>query len=150
VTPLSFEPVTGDFRERVRSQFDGQAFMGLIGARLGAVEPGSVEIVLPYRVELTQQHGFVHGGVIASLADTAAGFAAFSLMDGAEQPLSVEFKVNLMSAARGDRLEIRAEVLKNGRTLKICRADVHDVTPETRTLCATALVTVIALRGWRP
>ncbi len=123
--------------------------MGFLGARLDRVEPGRVVISLPHRPELTQQHGFFHGGVVATLADNAAGFAGFSLMRDVEQPLSVEFKINLMNGARGDRLEARAEVIKNGRTLKICRADVYSLSGDDETHCATALVSVMALEDWR-
>ncbi len=145
----AFETPASDFVDRVHRSFTDQAFMGFLGARLGAVEPGYVEISLPHRPELGQQHGFFHGGVVATLADNAAGFAAFSLMDDTEQPLSVEFKINLINGARGERLEARAEVIKNGRTLKICRADVYASAGDGETHCATALVSVIALDNWR-
>jgi uncharacterized protein (TIGR00369 family) len=120
--------------------------MGFIGARLDKVAEGSCEIILPYRDELTQQHGFFHGGIVATLADNAGGFAAYTMMSEDEQPLSIEFKVNLLSKAVGEALIARARVLKNGRRIKVCQAEVFCRTAEKETMCAAALVSVIATR----
>jgi uncharacterized protein (TIGR00369 family) len=144
---MSFQARSSKFADRVRSGFAGQQFMGFLGARLGTIEPGLVEIILPYREELTQQHGFFHGGATAALADNAAGFAAFSLMSDDEQPLSVEFKVNLVAKATGEKLIARGRVIRDGRNLKVCQTDVYAVTDGAETLCATALATIAALRG---
>jgi uncharacterized protein (TIGR00369 family) len=118
--------------------------MELLGARLERVEPGLVEISVPRRDDLLQQHGFFHGGVVATLADNTGGFAAFSLMSPNEQPLSVEFKVNLLAPGVGESLFARGEVVRDGRVLKVCRSDVYALTDGTRKHCAAALVTVIA------
>lgn len=115
-----------------------------IGARLGKVEPGYVEIILPYKPELTQQHGYFHGGIVATLADNAGGFAGFSLMSEDEQPLSMEFKINLINKAEGDALIARAKVLKNGRRIKVCQVDIFCVKNDAEYQCAVALVSVIA------
>jgi len=121
--------------------------MELLGAELVSVEPGRVEIRVPYRGDLTQQHGFFHGGVVGTVADNAAGFAAFSLMSPDEQPLSVEFKVNLMAKGEGDLLVARGEVLRNGRTLKHSRAEIFVLHDGKETHCASALATIMAVRG---
>ena len=146
MSAASFESRSSRFEERVRESFVAQLFMGYLGAELTRVEPGSIEIVVPFREELTQQHGFFHGGVVGTLADNAAGFAAFSLMSDDEQPLSVEFKVNLMSPAQGSYLTARAEVIRDGRRLKICRTEVFVETPQGEKHCATAIATIMALR----
>ena len=140
-----FEPRSSDFAARVRQSFDDQPFMAFLGAELSRVDPGLVEIVVPYRTELTQQHGFFHGGVIGTLADNTAGFAGFSLMSDDEQPLSVEFKVNLMSPAKGSALIARAEVVRNGKRLKICRTEIYARVEAGEKHCATSLATIMAL-----
>lgn len=141
----TFRPRSPDYVERVRTAFEAQPFMGFLGAELASVEPGRVGIRLAHREALTQQHGFFHGGLVGTLADNAGGFAAFSLMAPNEQPLSVEFKVNLMAPARGDALVVRGEVLRDGRTLKISRSEVYAIREGSEHHCATSLVTVIAL-----
>ncbi len=134
-----------DQLQRVREHFEAQQFMHHIGAVLQAVTPGYVTIYLPFKPELTQQHGFFHGGVIDTLADNAGGFAAFSMMGEKEQPLSMEYKLNLMSKAEGKALVARAKVLKNGRRVKVCQADVYCINEEGEYHCAVALVSVMAL-----
>ena len=98
--------------------------MGLIGGELTRVEPGVVEITLPYRVDLTQQDGYVHAGIVTTIADSACGYAAYSLMPPESDVLAVEFKLNLLRPAKGDKFMARAEVIKPGRTLTVVRADV--------------------------
>ena len=131
---------------RVLHSFEAQAFMAHLGAELASAGAGRCEIVLPVRPELCQQHGRVHGGVVATLVDNAGGFAAFSLMADDEQPLSVECKLNFLSAAQGDRLVARGEVRKNGRRLKVSASEVYAVHDDEETLCALGIVTVMALR----
>jgi uncharacterized protein (TIGR00369 family) len=114
-----------DYQGRVRRSFEAQAFMTTIGARLERVAPGEVVIVLPFRADLTQQHGFLHAGVVAAVADSACGYAALTLMEPAAAVLSVEFKINLLAPARGERFEATARVIKAGRTLVICAAEVR-------------------------
>lgn len=112
------------FADEVRRSFAKQAIMGLIGGELVRVEPGVVEIKLAYRPDLTQQDGYVHAGIIATIADSACGYAAYSLMPPESEVLAVEFKVNLLRPAKGDAFLARAEVIKPGRTLTVVRADV--------------------------
>ena len=98
--------------------------MGVIGGELTRVEPGVVEITLPYRADLTQQDGYVHAGIVTTIADSACGYAAYSLMPPGSDVLAVEFKVNLLRPAKGEMFLARAEVIKPGRTLTVVRADV--------------------------
>jgi uncharacterized protein (TIGR00369 family) len=140
-------PANPQFEARVRDSFARQPFMAHLGAELGAVTPGHCEIQLPYRPSLTQQHGYFHAGAIATLADNAAGYAAFSLMPEDASVLSVEFKLNLMAPGQGDRLVARAEVLKAGRTLTVCESRVFGVLGGQERLCAVALVTLMTMAG---
>jgi uncharacterized protein (TIGR00369 family) len=117
-------PADPHFATRVRESFGRQKAMALIGASLAHVGPGAVEIALPYRDDITQQKGFVHGGIIGMIADTACGYAAFSLMPADCSLVTVEYKINILAPAQGD-LTARGEVVKAGRTLTIARAEVY-------------------------
>jgi uncharacterized protein (TIGR00369 family) len=116
------------FVEEIKESFTKQTVMALIGGELTRVEPGIIEITLPYRADLTQQHGFVHAGIITTIADSACGYAAYTLMPPGSDVLAVEFKVNLMRPAKGETFVARAEVMKSGRTLTVVRADVRALT----------------------
>lgn len=135
--------MSGDFETRVRSSFAKQNAMALVGATLLRVAPGEVDIELPFRHDLTQQHGFVHAGIITTIADSACGYAAFTLMPDDAEVMSVEFKINLMRPAAGDRFIARASVLKGGQTLTVTRADVFAVTGDRETLIAAMQATMI-------
>src|SRR5687767_9386337 len=115
-----FQAQDPNFERRVRESFARQQLMHTLGATLTLVEPGVVEIELPYRTELTQQHGFIHAGVHASVLDSACGYAALSLMTADAAVLSIEFKVNMLAPAQGERLIARAEVKRAGRTNSNC------------------------------
>jgi len=134
------------FEEEIKRSFAKQTIMGLIGAELTRVEPGIVEITLPYRADLAQQHGYLHAGIVTTIADSACGYAAYSLMPPKSEVLSVEFKVNLLRPAKGEMFLASAEVVKSGKTLTVVRADVFgfDQT-EQRTLIATMLGTMICV-----
>jgi uncharacterized protein (TIGR00369 family) len=134
-----------DFEQRVRASFARQGFMRFLGAELTRVAPGECEIELPYREELSQQHGYFHGGVIATLADNAGGYAGFSLMAAGDSVLTVEFKVNILAPGHGERLVGRAHVKRAGRTLTVAQTDILAVTDGRETLCATALQTLMRL-----
>jgi len=139
-------PRNPSFAEDVARTFAKQPIMNLIGARLSLVEPGVVEITLPYRADLTQQHGYLHAGVVATIADSACGYAAFTLMPAGLSVLSVEFKVNLLRPAQGVEFVTRAEVIKAGRTLTVVRADVFGISKnEEKELVATMQGTMICL-----
>lgn len=135
-----------NFADEVRTSFAAQSIMQLIGAELATIQPGLVEIVLPYRRDLTQQDGYLHAGIITAIADSAAGYAAFSLMPAGARVLSVEFKVNLLRPASADSFVARAEVIKPGKTLTVVRADVFGLEGTERTLVATLLGTMFCVR----
>ncbi len=139
-------PINPSFAEDVAVSFAQQPIMNLIGARLSLVKPGVVEITLPYRADLAQQHGYLHAGVVATIADSACGYAAFTLMPAGSNVLSVEFKVNLLRPAQGVEFVTRAEVIKAGRTLTVVRADVFGIDDKAgRELVATMQGTMISL-----
>jgi uncharacterized protein (TIGR00369 family) len=117
-------PADPGFEQRCRDSFSRQKAMALIGASLAVVEPGYVEVRLPFRDDLTQQKGYVHGGILGMIADTACGYSAFSLMPAGCSLVTVEYKINILSPARGS-LVARARVIKPGRTLTIARAEVY-------------------------
>jgi uncharacterized protein (TIGR00369 family) len=134
------------FAEDIKQSFASQSIMGLIGAELQLVEPGLVEITVAYRKELTQQHGYLHAGVVTTIADSAAGYAAYSLMPAGSEVLSVEFKVNLLRPAKGVAFVARAEVIKPGKTLTVVRADVFGISEMgARELVATLQGTMFCI-----
>jgi uncharacterized protein (TIGR00369 family) len=121
--------------------------MNLIGAELVKVVPGEVEIQIPYRHDLTQQHGFLHAGIITTIVDSACGYAAFSLMPPDASVLTVEFKVNLLSPAKGELFVARGKVVKPGRTITVCSGEVFSMDDEEPKLLATMTATMIMLQG---
>src|ERR1700683_1036254 len=133
--------------EHVRESFARQGLMRHLGAELVALYPGECEIRVAHRQELTQQHGYFHAGVTASIADSASGYAAYSTLPTDSTVLTVEYKINLVVPAEGDLLIARGRVLRSGRTLKICAADVFVVDGKQEILCATSLSTIMALPG---
>jgi uncharacterized protein (TIGR00369 family) len=141
-----FEPDDPSFETKVRESFARQAFMTTIRATLTRVSPGEVEIELPFRSDLTQQHGYMHGGVITAMVDSACGYAALSLMPAGSEVLTVEYKVNFLAPARGTRMIARGRVVRPGRTITVCSGDVFAIAGEARTLVATMLTTMIAAR----
>jgi len=147
---MSHQATNPTFVEEIEQSFAQQTIMALIGGELTRVEPGIVEITLPYRTDLTQQHGYVHAGVITTIADSACGYAAYTLMPPNSDVLAVEFKVNLMRPAKGETFVARAEVIKSGRTLSVVRADVHALTGEQRELVAIMQGTMMCLQRPAP
>lgn len=134
------EPANPDFVEEVRLSFARQTIMQMIGASLGRVEPGLVEITLPYRHDLTQQHGYLHAGIVTAIADSACGYAAFTLMPRNSEVLSVEFKVNLLRPASGENFLAQATVIKAGKTLTVVRGDVYSVAQDAKKLLVATMV----------
>ncbi len=146
ITQMPHQPRNPAFAEEIKQSFARQTMMGLIGAELSRVEPGAIEITLPYRADMTQQHGYLHAGIVTTIADTACGYAAYSLMPPNSEVLSVEFKVNLLRPAKGEKFVAVSEVIKAGKTLTVVRADVFGVDHEgQRELVATMLSTMICL-----
>jgi uncharacterized protein (TIGR00369 family) len=142
---MNFEPSNPLFATEVRDSFARQAVMKTIGAELVSVVPGAVQISLPYRADLTQQDGYLHAGIVTTIADSACGYAAYTLMPPNSAVLSVEFKVNLLRPARGEEFLAIAEVLKPGRTLTVVRADVFTNPKSEKVLVATMLGTMMCL-----
>ena len=142
-----FEVSDSKYEERVRDSFSRQGLMGHLGARLVALGPGHAEIRAAYRVELTQQHGYFHAGVSGAIADSACGYAAYTLMPKDSSVLTVEYKMNLLAPAQGEELIARGRVVRSGKTLKICAADVYALKGGEEVHCATMLSTVMCLPG---
>jgi uncharacterized protein (TIGR00369 family) len=140
-------PRDPDWERVVRESFARQAYMGLIGARLAEVHPGQVTVELPFRDDLCQQRGFLHGGVTTAIADSAAGYAAYSLMPPGSSPLTVELKINLLAPAAGERFLAAANVLRSGKTLSIVEADVFAEAAGVRKPIAKMLATLICLEN---
>ncbi len=145
--PTDFTAKDPNFKARVQNSFDGQGIMHHLGAKLVSVIPGACEVELPYSDAVSQQNGFFHGGVIGTIADTAGGYAAFSLMDGDDGILTVEYKLNLMAPASGELLIARGQVLRPGRTLTVTRADVFVVKDGVETVCAAMQQTLMRIVG---
>jgi uncharacterized protein (TIGR00369 family) len=131
---------------RVRASFARQAFMGSLEARLASVQPGRVTIELPFRRDLVQQHGFLHAGVLASIGDSACGYAALTMMPPDAAVLSVEFKLNLMKPAAGTLFRAVGQVVRAGRTLTVCTAEVHAEHQGAVTLIALMQGTMMTVR----
>jgi uncharacterized protein (TIGR00369 family) len=142
-----FQPSNPDYAERVQDSFKRQQAMALLGAKLSGLSAGACEIRLPYKPELTQQHGFFHGGIIGTIADSAGGYAAFTLMPLDSSVLTVEYKMNLLAPGDGELLIARGRVLKSGRTLVVAQVDAFAVKAGRETLCATLLQTLMVMHG---
>lgn len=138
-------PRNSEFERLVRDSFSRQQAMKTLGAVLTRVEPGRIEIQLPYRDDLAQQHGFLHAGVVTAALDSSCGYAAFSLMPPGAGVLSIEFKVNLLAPAKGDVLIARGRVLRAGRTITVCQADGFMREGERETQVATMLASIMAV-----
>ena len=121
--------------------------MGHLGVELAHLAPGAVDLVVPFQQKLTQQHGYFHAGVTATIADSAAGYAALSLFAPGTGVLTTEFKINLLAPARGEKLIARGRAIKAGRTLTVCQSDVAAVSDGVETLIATALFTFMQVEG---
>ena len=140
-----FDPPDPQYLEKVRSSFQRQMAMQTIGAELLSVSPGEVAIKIPFREDLTQQHGFVHAGIISMIGDNACGYAAFSLMPADTAVLTVEFKVNLLSPARGDFFIAKAKVVRAGKTLIVARSEVFAELEAEQKLIAAIQATIMCI-----
>jgi uncharacterized protein (TIGR00369 family) len=145
-TPPRFDPRDPAYDTRVRASFARQRAMQTIGARIVRVDPGEVELELPFRDDLTQQHGFLHAGIVTALVDSACGYAALSLMDREAAVLSVEYKVNLLAPAVGDRMRAVGRVIKSGRTLVVCTGEVIAVAGDSESVVTVMQATMMAVR----
>ena len=142
---MKYEPQDPEYEAKVRASFERQSIMRLIGAELRTVEPGYCEIELPYREELTQQHDYLHAGATTTIADSSGGYAAFSLMPPGSSILTIEFKVNLLAPAKGERFLARGRVIKPGGRLYICEFQVEAIDGEHSRTCLFGMQTNMCL-----
>ena len=141
-----FEPQDPDFERRVRASFARQRVMDTIGATMRQVAPGEVEIELPFREDLTQQHGFLHAGIVGTILDSACGYAALSLMPSDAGVLTIEYKINLIAPASGSRMFARGHVTKPGRTITVSAGEVYAEQQGKEKLIATMQATIMTIR----
>jgi uncharacterized protein (TIGR00369 family) len=141
------DPVAANYEERIRSSFARQGLMRTIGASLGSIAPGLVEIELRPHPAISQQHGFVHAGAVSAIADSAAGYAALSLMPAGRGVLSTEYKINLLAPAVGDRIVARGRVVKAGRTLTVAQTEVFAESDGEEKLIALLTATMMTVQG---
>jgi uncharacterized protein (TIGR00369 family) len=142
---LRFEPKNPDYRAIATATFEQQRAMKTLGISIARLEPGEVDLAMDYSADFTQQHGFIHAGIITAGLDNACGIAAFTLMPASSGILTVEFKTNLLAPARGERFVFRATVVKPGRTLTVCEARAYATQGGVETLIATMSGTLMAL-----
>ena len=146
-----FTAVDPHFERRVRDSFARQSAMRLIGAMLTRVEPGAVDVALPHRDDLTQQHGFLHGGIVSMIADTAGGYAGYTLFPADTSVLTVEYKLNLLAPGDGESFVAEGRVIRPGRTLCVTQGEVYAIrgrgSDAKRTLCALMQQTLVVLTG---
>ncbi len=135
------------FAERVRASFDRQSAMELIQASMPVIGHGHTEIHLPHWPGVEQQHGFVHGGVVGMIADSAAGYAAMTMVPASASVLTVEYKMNLVAPADGEQLIARGKVVRPGRTLIVTQAEVFALKDGRETLCALMQQTIMVMHG---
>jgi uncharacterized protein (TIGR00369 family) len=143
--PMTFQPKDPDFADRVRASFARQRMMQTLGVEIAQLAPGEIELAMPYGAAFTQQHGFIHAGVVATVLDSACGYAAFSLMPAEAAVLTVEFKTNLLAPAKGERFLFRAHVVKPGRTLTVCDGRAFAIDNGAERLVATMNGTLMAV-----
>jgi uncharacterized protein (TIGR00369 family) len=141
------EQASPEVQDRIRASFERQGLMGHLGARLSHIGPGRVHIQLPSRPEVTQQHGYFHAGASSAIADSAGGYAAFTLFPEGTSVLTVEYKINLLAPAQGEHIEAVGKVLRPGRTLTVCQLEVFGVQGTTRSLVAAGQQTLICIDG---
>ncbi|MBF6630007.1 MAG: PaaI family thioesterase [Comamonas sp.] len=133
--------------QRVRDSFAQQGAMGTLGAQLTHVAPGEVDICFDWATGLTQQHGFIHAGMLSAAMDSACGYAGFSLMPPEAGVLTIEFKINLLAPAKGQRFRCEGRVLKPGRTILVAEGRAYAIEDGKEKLCATMQCTLMAVQG---
>jgi uncharacterized protein (TIGR00369 family) len=144
---MTFTVSDPNFRKRIAESFARQTAMQTLGIELESVELGKVTLAMPFAAHLSQQHGFVHAGVIATALDSACGYAAFTLMSADAAVLSIEFKVNLLAPARGESFVMHGEVIKPGRTITVCEGKAYALTGGAEKLIATMTATMMTVTG---
>lgn len=141
-----FEVSDPNFKSRVERSFAEQAVMSLIDASITRVEPGQVQIELPYREDLCQQDGFIHAGISSTIMDSACGYAAFTLMPADARVLTIEFKINLLAPAAGEHFRAVGRVRKPGRSVTVAESELHAVADGADRLVATMVGTLMTMR----
>jgi uncharacterized protein (TIGR00369 family) len=142
-----FEPQDPQYAERVRASFGRQGAMATIGAQLVSVEPGTVTIELAWAQGLTQQHGFLHAGIVAAALDSACGYAGSSLMAADAGVLTIEYKINLLAPAQGQRFRMTGQVVKPGRTISVSEGRAFAIDNGQEKLIATMTATLMTVTG---
>lgn len=142
-----FQPKSTDYTAKVLGSFSRQPAMHSLGVEVSGLEPGRIELTMPYKADFTQQHGFVHAGIISTALDSACAYAAFSLMEDDAAVLTVEFKINLIAPADGERFIFRAEVVKPGRTLTVVNGTAYAVKDGSEKAVAMMTGTIMAIIG---
>lgn len=140
-----FLPKDPDYAEKVRKSFCEQAVMKTINASIGALEAGEIRIEFPYQAQFTQQNGFIHAGIISTVLDSACGYAAYSLMPADASVLTIEFKVNLLSPAQGERFSGIGKVKKSGRSISVAEGELYAYSEQGEKLVATMVGTLMAV-----
>lgn len=143
---MGYVPVDENFAARIRSSFEKQGIMHTIGGRLLKVEPGEIHIEFPFSDALTQQHGFIHAGILTTVVDSACGYAASTLMPAESEVLTVEYKANFIAPAKGEKFLAIGQVIKPGRNLTVCRGEVQvkdDAGYKTAVLLQTTMMTIL-------
>lgn len=142
-----YQPKDPNYQQKVTASFNRQVVMQTLKVSLADIQPGTIKLTMPFQESLTQQHGFLHAGIVSTVLDSACGYAAFSLMPADAAVLSIEFKVNLLAPAKGERFEAVAEVVKPGRTITVVEGRLFVLTGEERKLVATMNGTMMAVYG---
>jgi uncharacterized protein (TIGR00369 family) len=142
---IKFKPKNPDFERRVVDSFSRQNAMQTVGASLTSIAPGEVVIEFPFDSSLTQQHGFIHAGIVSTVLDSACGYAAFSLMPANAAVLTIEFKINLLSPAEGDRFEAVGKVKKPGRSITVAEGEIYAHQGNGKKLVASMVGTLMAV-----
>ena len=147
MSPPAFTPADPHYVERVRASFARQRAMDTLGARLSEVAPGRVVIELDWAEALTQQHGFLHAGMVATALDSACGYAGFTLMPVEAAVLTIEYKINLLAPAKGQTFRMVGQVVKPGRTVTVCEGHAYAMDNGREKLVATMSCTLMAVIG---
>ena len=147
MTVLRLEPANSDFARRVQDSFARQGAMHTLGAELSLLEPGAVDVCLDWAPGLTQQHGFLHAGMVSTALDSACGYAGLTLMPADAAVLTIEFKINLLAPAKGQRFRMEGRVLKPGRTITVTEGRAYAIDEGREKLIATMGCTLMCVQG---
>ena len=139
-----FKP-SADYKEKIIKSFNRQGVMKTLNTSILSIHPGKIELEFPYQLNLTQQHGFIHAGIVSTLLDTACGYTAFSLMPDNAAVLTIEFKINLLSPAKGDRFRAVGKVKKPGKNITVTQGELFSHTNEEEKLVATMVATIMSV-----